>query len=108
MKTDTHPQYNAQTQIHCSCGNVIVTGSTRKELKTELCSNCHPFYTGKQKLIDTAGRVDKFQAQRKKAEAIVAEKVEKKASRKKAKEFQEKEVPTEVLERAMASAKKKA
>ncbi len=62
MKKDTHPTYYADAQIKCACGNVITVGSTLKEINTELCSNCHPFYTGKQKLVDTARRVEKFHA----------------------------------------------
>ena len=49
-----------QTQIKCACGNVIETGSTKEDIRIEICSACHPFYTGKQKLVDTGGRVDKF------------------------------------------------
>lgn len=62
MKKDIHPQYYDKCQVTCACGNSFVTGSTKKELKVELCSACHPFYTGKQKLVDTARRVEKFQA----------------------------------------------
>lgn len=72
MKAKTHPQYFEDLKIVCSCGNIIIAGSTRKELKTEICSGCHPFYTGQQKLIDTAGRVDKFMAKVKKAQQIKA------------------------------------
>jgi len=60
MKKDIHPSYNTEAKVICACGNVIETGSTLDEIKTELCSKCHPFYTGKQKLVDTAGRVEKF------------------------------------------------
>lgn len=59
MKKDIHPKYY-QTQITCVCGNVIETGSTVEEVRVEICSSCHPFFTGKQKLVDTAGRVDRF------------------------------------------------
>lgn len=62
MKKDLHPTYYPEAQIKCACGNVIVVGSTMPELSTELCAACHPFYTGKQKLVDTARRVEKFQA----------------------------------------------
>lgn len=54
-----HPDYK-QTTIKCACGNVIETGSTKEDIRIEICSACHPFYTGKQKLVDTGGRVDKF------------------------------------------------
>ena len=60
MKKDTHPEYNAKAKVTCACGNSFTTGSTLKELKIEICSTCHPFYTGKQKIMDTAGRVDRF------------------------------------------------
>jgi large subunit ribosomal protein L31 len=76
MKAKIHPQYFENLKITCACGNVVIAGSTRKELKTELCSACHPFYTGKQKLVDTAGRVDKFLAKVKKTQEINAKKVE--------------------------------
>jgi large subunit ribosomal protein L31 len=62
MKTDIHPEYKTVT-VHCSCGNSFETRSTAKgdELRVELCSECHPFYTGKQKLVDTGGRIDRFE-----------------------------------------------
>ena len=75
MKAKIHPQYNEDLKIVCSCGNVMIAGSTKKEIKTEICSACHPFYTGQQKLIDTAGRVDKFMAKVKKAQSIKEKKV---------------------------------
>ena len=62
MKKDIHPIYHQNAKVICACGNTFVTGSTQKEIKTELCSKCHPFYTGKQKLVDAARRVEKFQA----------------------------------------------
>lgn len=60
MKTDIHPDY-VECRVHCSCGNEFVTRATVGELRVELCSECHPFYTGKQKLVDTGGRVERFQ-----------------------------------------------
>lgn len=59
MKEKIHPKYE-QTTITCACGNVIETRSTLKDIKVEICANCHPFFTGKQKLVDTAGRVERF------------------------------------------------
>jgi large subunit ribosomal protein L31 len=74
MKKDIHPQYEEAT-VHCSCGNTFTTRSTKKELHVELCSQCHPFYTGKQKLVDSGGRVDRFKKRlEKKAEAPKAPK----------------------------------
>ena len=60
MKSDIHPEYKTVT-VHCSCGNDFQTRSTADELRVELCSECHPFYTGKQKLVDTGGRIDRFE-----------------------------------------------
>jgi large subunit ribosomal protein L31 len=60
MKTDIHPNYN-EAKITCSCGNTFVTRATKPEISVELCNECHPFYTGKQKLVDTGGRVERFQ-----------------------------------------------
>lgn len=59
VKEGIHPKYEATT-IKCACGEVIETRSTRKDFKVEICSKCHPFYTGRQKLVDTGGRVDRF------------------------------------------------
>lgn len=59
MKEAIHPNYIVTT-AKCACGNVFETGSTKKDIKVEICSNCHPFFTGKQKLVDAGGRVDRF------------------------------------------------
>lgn len=106
MKTGIHPKYFDAVEIRCSCGNIIVSGSTKEKLKTELCSKCHPFYTGQQKLVDTAGRVDKFEAKRRKfADLAEAAKKRIEAKRKKPEAYKEKVVPAEVLERALAAEK---
>jgi large subunit ribosomal protein L31 len=60
MKTKIHPSYT-EAHVRCTCGNEFTTRATRDELHVEVCSNCHPFYTGKQKLMDTGGRVERFQ-----------------------------------------------
>ena len=60
MKQGIHPEY-AETKVTCSCGNTFTTRSVKEELHVELCNQCHPFYTGKQKLVDTGGRVERFQ-----------------------------------------------
>jgi large subunit ribosomal protein L31 len=60
MKTDIHPTYQ-DARVVCSCGNTFTTKSTKPELRLELCNECHPFYTGKQKLVDTGGRVERFE-----------------------------------------------
>lgn len=59
MKKDLHPNYQ-QVTVHCACGNTFETESTKEEVKVEICSECHPFYTGRQKRVDKGGRVDKF------------------------------------------------
>ena len=66
-KKDIHPEYYLKTLVKCSCGNTFTVGSTQKEIKVDICSKCHPFFTGDQKLIDTAGRVEKFKARKQKA-----------------------------------------
>jgi len=60
MRDKIHPKYYIDAKVTCSCGNTFTTGSTRKELKVELCSKCHPFFTGEQRIVDTAGRVERF------------------------------------------------
>lgn len=87
MKKKVHPQYFNDAKIICSCGAVLHTGATQKELHVEICSACHPFYTGKKKMMDTTGRVDRFKklsekaAEKKKsdAQAKKSQAVEKKA-----------------------------
>ena len=82
MKQGIHPEYVVAT-VHCSCGNSFTTRSTRSELRVEICSNCHPFYTGKQKLVDTGGRVERFQRRYAKQQAEQAAAVkEREAARK--------------------------
>ena len=70
MKKDIHPKYFKEAKVTCACGNTFTVGSTIEDIHVEICSACHPFYTGKQKLVDTARRVDKFQ---KKVDRIIAE-----------------------------------
>jgi large subunit ribosomal protein L31 len=60
MKSDIHPKYYTDAVVTCSCGNTWKTGSTRKEIRTDVCSRCHPFYTGEQRIVDTEGQVDRF------------------------------------------------
>ena len=75
MKKDIHPKYYPEAKIICACGNIIVTGSTRPEMKVEVCSACHPFYTGKKRLVDATGQLDRFKKRFEKSEKIKAEKV---------------------------------
>ncbi len=64
MKADIHPQYYADVKVTCACGETFSVGSTIKSISVEICSACHPFYTGVEKIVDTAGRVEKFKAHR--------------------------------------------
>jgi large subunit ribosomal protein L31 len=70
MKKDIHPKYYPRAKVHCACGNVFEVGSTREYMEIEICSRCHPFYTGKEKIVDTLGRVEKFKERLKKREEI--------------------------------------
>ena len=70
MKKDIHPIYYPKAKITCACGNIFTIGGTAKEIHVEICSQCHPFYTGKQKLVDTARRIDRFKKLLEKKEAI--------------------------------------
>lgn len=78
MKKDIHPTYYHDAKVICACGSTFITGSTKKELHVEICSNCHPFYTGKQKLVDTAGRVEKFKKRLATAETKGTKRISKK------------------------------
>ncbi len=62
MKANIHPEYNKESVFTCACGAVYQIGSVKKAVNVEICSNCHPFYTGQEKVLDTAGRVEKFKA----------------------------------------------
>ncbi len=79
MKKDIHPKYNDKMKAICACGYEFETGSILPEIKTELCSMCHPFYTGKQKLVDTARRVEKFKDKQKASEEVSKQRIGKKA-----------------------------
>ncbi|HEY4490153.1 MAG TPA: 50S ribosomal protein L31 [Candidatus Paceibacterota bacterium] len=69
MKTDIHPKYYPNATVVCACGNTFTIGSTKEKIEVEICSNCHPFFTGTEKIIDSAGRVEKFKSRRAKADA---------------------------------------
>ena len=76
MKTGIHPKYFPEAKVTCACGARFTVGSTKPEIQVEICAKCHPFYTGKKKLIDTAGKVEKFKARRQKA-AVASKKTAK-------------------------------
>ncbi len=85
MKKDTHPEYFEKAKVVCACGHTFSVGSTMKEIRVEVCSACHPFYTGKQKMVDTARRIEKFQERTAKKSSVSATrkgKTAKKAARK--------------------------
>lgn len=98
MKKELHPTYYPKAKITCGCGNKMEVGSTKEKIEVEICSACHPFYTGKKQLVDTAGRAERFEAKRKKAaeNKKVKDKVEKEAKKKKDEESK-KETKTEKL-----------
>lgn len=84
MKEGIHPNYNEKVKISCSCGNEIEVGSTVAEMTVEVCSACHPFYTGKQKLVDVAGRIDRFKKRMAQSEKLDGnKKTDKKSASKK-------------------------
>ena len=82
MKKDIHPKYNHNTKVTCSCGNSFITGSILDDITTELCSKCHPFFTGEQKIVDTDNLVAKFEEKRSKAQDSFRSKRQKMQERK--------------------------
>lgn len=78
MKISIHPKYNHQAKVICSCGNTFTVGSTQDIIHVELCNKCHPFYTGQQKFVDSASRIDKFQRKMQAAKPAKKKKEEKK------------------------------
>lgn len=70
MKQNLHPQYYPKAQVKCACGNTFTVGSTKEFIEIEICSKCHPFYTGQEKIVDTMGRVEKFRKRLAKREEI--------------------------------------
>ncbi|OGN19375.1 MAG: 50S ribosomal protein L31 [Candidatus Yanofskybacteria bacterium RIFCSPHIGHO2_12_FULL_45_19b] len=82
MKKGLHPTYYPEAKVSCACGQSWTTGSTLPELKVEICSNCHPFYSGKEKILDTRGRVDKFRKRAEKSQIKQDSKITKKTVKK--------------------------
>ncbi len=94
MKKNIHPKYYENVEIQCACGAKFIAGSVRESIKVEVCSNCHPFYTGEQKFLDTSGRVAQFEKRRKKQEAAAKQhrsKKQKRAERNKKKQDKNKD-----------------
>ncbi|KKQ96071.1 MAG: 50S ribosomal protein L31 [Candidatus Levybacteria bacterium RIFCSPHIGHO2_02_FULL_39_36] len=77
MKSAIHPKYNPAAQVTCSCGNKFTVGSTKDAIHVELCASCHPFYTGQQRFVDTASRIEKFKMKQKAAQPKKEKKQEK-------------------------------
>jgi len=82
MKANIHPKYFDQAQVICACGNRFTTGSTLEEIHVELCNKCHPFYTGEQKFVDSASRIQKFQQKQDIAKQYLTKKVKKQEEKK--------------------------
>lgn len=78
MKKDIHPKYYKNAKVHCACGNTFKVGSAKEYIEVEICSKCHPFYTGKEKIVDTMGRVEKFKKRLAKKEELKEETKKKK------------------------------
>lgn len=89
MKSDIHPTYFPKAKVQCACGSVFEVGSTKEKIQIEICSTCHPFYTGEEKVLDTAGRVEKFKARRAEAQVRQVKMKEIEASRKTKKKKQQ-------------------
>lgn len=81
MKKDIHPKFNEKAKVSCACGNTFEVGSTMPEIRVELCNQCHPFYTGKQKFVDTAHRVEKFEEKASRVQAAAGVRKGKKAKK---------------------------
>ena len=98
MKAKIHPNYYPEANVTCVCGNTFTVGSTLPEIKVEVCSNCHPFYTGQMKYVDTAGRVDKFKAAQKMATVKTLSKAQRREEKKKKKLAKQMEGPRSLSE----------
>ncbi len=81
MKKEIHPEYFPQATVVCACGNTFTLGSTKEKIEVEICSACHPFYTGAEKVLDTAGRVEKFKSRQTKSAALPKKTKKAKASK---------------------------
>ena len=109
MKAQIHPSWYEDAKVTCACGNTFVIGATVPEIQVEVCYNCHPFYTGQMKYVDTAGRVDAFVAKKAKAQNKVVSKTQKRAIKREKKIQKELERPDtlEELRKAVKKSKKK-
>ncbi len=110
MKANIHPTWYSEAKVTCACGNSFTTGATVETISVDVCYNCHPFYTGQMKYVDTAGRVDAFRARLQKAADKVVSKAEKRRLKKERRIKEEEDRPDtlEALRKAAKSSKKKA
>ena len=106
MKANIHPKWYPECKVTCACGNTFIIGATVPQIQVEVCSNCHPFYTGQMKYVDTAGRVDAFLSKRAKAQTKRISKSEKRRIKKQKQLEKELERP-DTLEELRKSSKKK-
>lgn len=106
MKAKIHPKWFSDAKVTCACGNTFTVGATQDEITVEVCSNCHPFYTGQMKYVDTAGRVDAFLEKQKKAKKKVVSKTEKRRI-KRAKRIRDELSKPDTLEELRKTASKK-
>ena len=95
MKKDIHPQYHTDATVKCMCGNILTTGSTVKESSVEICSNCHPLYTGEDKVMDMAGRVERFKQRFEKTKELQEKGSKARSAKPQGKQAEEKLVPSE-------------
>ncbi len=86
MQAQIHPKFNTDVEVRCTCGNTFVTGSTKDSISVEICSKCHPFYTGEQKFVDAKGNVDRFMKRAEEAKKFKAQISAKKAKKQEGKE----------------------
>lgn len=98
MKQGIHPQWYSEAKVTCACGHIFTVGSTKSEIYVEICSECHPFFTGEMKLVDTAGTVERFESRRQKALPKIIKRREKRLLRKLEEERKEKERPKNLKE----------
>lgn len=107
MKAKIHPKWYASAKVTCACGNTFTIGATQPEISVEVCSACHPFYTGQMKYVDTAGRVDAFRTKQQKAQKKVLSKKEKRHLKRERRIREELEKPESLAEIRKATKKSK-
>ena len=107
MKANIHPQWYEEAKVTCACGNTFTVGATLPEIRVEVCYNCHPFYTGQMKYVDTAGRVDAFQTKASRAQKKIVSKSEKRRLKRERKILKELELPDTLAELRKVSKKNK-